>query len=152
MLGCDFIGRTYYNGGRHPDIYLRAYYLSSFLSENLWRWRWNISYLGPECVGISFQNDGDGFLANALVFNIIAASIAIAIFAILTTCKAFAVKFETSWVFAITTFTAIANSALTNRRVSKWGWKVDSLLTLVLSLRCHGGVQWTLFILYLRGI
>ncbi len=93
MLSCDLIWGTYYDGCRHSYIYLRANYLSSFLSCDLRRrWR-NISNFGSESVRIPFKYDSDGFLTNTLVFIIIAAPIAIAILAILSTSKAFAVKF-----------------------------------------------------------
>jgi hypothetical protein len=70
----------------HPDIYL--------LLCNLRRRGWKISYLGPESVGVPLQYDRHGFLPDRFIIDVVAATIAIAISAIIATCEAFAIKFQ----------------------------------------------------------
>ena len=62
----------------------------NFLSY-LWGLRGQARYLWSKCIRISFKYNGNSFLANRFIFNIITAAIAIAIFTIFTTCETFTI-------------------------------------------------------------
>lgn len=57
--------------------------------------------LGSEGVGVALQDDGDGLLADGLVFDVVAAAIAIAVFTVLPTRKALAVQLQAPRVLAV---------------------------------------------------
>lgn len=57
--------------------------------------------LGSKRVGVSVEYVGNGLLSNRFIFHVVAASIAIAVLAVLAAGKTFAVKLQTSGVFAI---------------------------------------------------
>ena len=108
LTSSDAIINPRNNGSIHADthIYLwviihrgssYSHYLLSYL-RGLWG---QACYLWPKCIRISFENNSNSFFANRFIFNIIAAAIAIAIFAIFTTRETFTVKLQTLWVLAI---------------------------------------------------
>lgn len=57
--------------------------------------------LGPECVRVPLEYLGDGLLADALVLDVVAAAIAIAVLAVLAAREALAVELQTPRVLAI---------------------------------------------------
>lgn len=69
--------------------------------NNLRRSRRKTSDLRSEGVRVSFQNDSDSFLSNTLVFDVVAAAIAIAIATVLATCKALTVQLQASRVLTV---------------------------------------------------
>lgn len=59
------------------------------------------SYLRAECVRVPLQDLGNGLFPNRLVFYIIAAAIAIAIFAVLSTREALTIELKAARVLAV---------------------------------------------------
>ena len=60
------------------------------------------SYLWSEGVWVTLKDLGDSLLSDWLIFYVVAASIAIAIFAVLSARKTLAIELETPGIFAIT--------------------------------------------------
>jgi hypothetical protein len=91
-----------------------------WLSSDIW-------YFGSECIRISLKDGSNGFLPDCLVFHVVVAPVAVAVLAILSTGKAFAVKLETSWVFAIAVLAAsLVSIGKWHSWSSKAGWKLKT--------------------------
>jgi hypothetical protein len=90
VLSGDSIADSCNDGRWHPNIYLRAYYLPRFLGH-LGRRRRQVCDLRAERVGVPLQYYRYSFLPDRFILDIVAASIAIAISAILSAGEAFAV-------------------------------------------------------------
>ena len=71
------------------------------------------SNLRSECVRVALEDLCDGLLSDWLIFYVVAASIAIAIFAVLSARETLAIKLETAGIFAI---------AILLHCPCPWGW------------------------------
>lgn len=87
---------------------------------------WSRSNLWAEGVRVSLENLGDGLLADVLVFNVVAAPIAIAVLAILSTGEALTIELETSRVFAVAILLLLSTTLVTVRRPSaRYLWSLS---------------------------
>ena len=95
---------------------------------NLRRRGWKISYFGPESVGVPLQYDRHGFLPDRFIIDVVAATIAIAISAVIAACEAFAVEFQAPRVLAVATLSAAARLGLREGRGVERRGEIEALL------------------------
>jgi len=105
------------------------------------RWLSHIRDFRSKCISIPFKHSSNGFFADGFIFHVIAAVVAIAVFAVLSTCKALAIKFETPWVFAVAVFFNLPHTAEWHCRSWKWRGKLNPRTLSYIWLR------WTYFVL-----
>ena len=116
-LGCQFEmalwGSWHYRAdifeSYTSNVYARTSYQCirdarrTWASTNRWgRKGCSGSYLWSEGVWVTLKDLGDSLLSDWLIFYVVAASIAIAIFAVLSARKTLAIELETPGIFAIT--------------------------------------------------
>ena len=107
-----------------------------------------LSDLGSEGVRVALEDLGDGLLADALILDIVAAAIAIAVLAVLAAREAFAVELQTPRVLAIAILLGV-------RLLARWRSEPDLtgvVLRKVLGLEERVEVACSLWVIHYRDL